>query len=136
MTTIHQGLDMNGLAGLGSGSADKTQAASGQAAQTHGSQQPLPGSQPSEVQITPAAQLLANVAQQISDSPDVDQGRVAAIRQALSGGTYPVDSSRIADGVLAAQQLTAMAAAGPGLGAQSNPVNAFAATAQLGSDPA
>jgi len=132
VTTIHQGLDMNGLAGLGSGSADKTQASSGQAAQAHSPPQPLPGSQPSDVQITPAAQLLANVAQQIAGSPDVDQGRVGAIRQALNNGSYSVDSSRIADGVLAAQKFTALAAASTG--AQSNPVNAFAATAQLGSD--
>jgi negative regulator of flagellin synthesis FlgM len=62
------------------------------------------------VQITPAAQLLANVEQQLANTPEVDQGRVDAIRQALNNGTYQVDSSRVADGLLAAQRFDAQVA--------------------------
>ena len=102
MTIIHHGLDVKPI-GLGSGAADKTQSAQGQGAAPQTPAQPGSASQQQEVQITPTAQLLANVERQLAATPEVDQGRVDAIRQALSNGTYKVDSSRVADGLLAAR---------------------------------
>ena len=87
------------------------------------------------MEITPTAQLLATVAQQIADSPDIDQSRVDSIRQALDSGSYQIDAARVADGLLAAQKIDAQAAAGASPGPQSTTAKAFAATAQLGSDP-
>lgn len=133
MTIIHNGLNPN-PAGLGTAAADKTEAAQGQATAAQTQAQPGSDSPSQEVQITPTAQLLASLEQQLAATPEVDQGRVDAIRQALSNGSYQVDSGRVADGVLAAQKFTAQAAAGSGSGAQLQSLKAFATTAQLGSD--
>lgn len=109
MTIIHHGLDLS-AAGLGTGAADKTQAGQGQAASAQPQTQP-DASNPQEVQITSAALLLANVEQQLAKTPAINQTQVDSIRQALSNGTYRVDSGRIADGVLAAQRFDARVAA-------------------------
>ncbi|HEV2702516.1 MAG TPA: flagellar biosynthesis anti-sigma factor FlgM [Steroidobacteraceae bacterium] len=109
MTIIHHGLDLS-AAGLGTGAADKTQAGQGQGAATQTQAQPEASAPPQEVQITPAAQLLANVERQLANAPAVDQKRVDSIRQSLSEGTYRVDSARVADGVLAAQRFDAQVA--------------------------
>ncbi|HEY6456220.1 MAG TPA: flagellar biosynthesis anti-sigma factor FlgM [Steroidobacteraceae bacterium] len=130
MTTIHHGQGVTGPSGLGAGAADKTQTAQNQASQTQTPMEPGSSTQPGEVVITPTAQLLANLADQIAATPEIDQNRVDATRQALGSGAYQIDSSRIADGLLAAQKMDAQAAAG----AQSATAQAFAATAQLGSD--
>ena len=130
MTTIHHGLDLNGPSGLGSGSTDKTQVAPNPTAQAQTQSQPGVTPASTEVQITPTAQLLANLEQQIARQPDIDQSRVDAIRQALGNGSYRIDSSRVADGLLAAQRIDAQAAKAPAAG---NPAKAFTDTAQLGS---
>jgi negative regulator of flagellin synthesis FlgM len=132
VTTIHHGLDATGLAGLGSGTADKTQATGSQVADTS-SQAPNPSiASNGDVQITSAAQLLSNVEQQIASAPDVNQSRVDAIRQSLANGSYQFNSSKVADGVLAAQQFDAQASAGPSSGTQTHSVRAFTTTAHLG----
>ncbi|HTY93448.1 MAG TPA: flagellar biosynthesis anti-sigma factor FlgM [Steroidobacteraceae bacterium] len=134
MTTIHRGLDVMNPGGVDSGSAERAQAAAGQNAQLQPQAQGGSGSPPAEVQITSAAQLLATLEQQVSGTPELDQGRVDAIRRSLGEGSYQVDSGRVAAGWLAARQLDAQLVAG-GSGANSSSVKAFAATAQLGSDP-
>jgi negative regulator of flagellin synthesis FlgM len=135
VTTIHNGLEAN--LGIGSGATDKAQAAQGQAAST---QQSLPQSgsatQAGEVQITPAAQLMADLEQQISSTPDMDQSRVDSISRALSNGSYQVSSSSIADGLLAAQKFDPQASAGASPGTQPNTVSAFTATSLLGAGDA
>lgn len=113
MTTIHPGLDVN-LGGVASGSADQTKAVQGQSAQVQPQVQPGSGDQAGEVKITSTAQLMAALEKQISSTPDVNQGRVDAIRQALGNGSYQVSAGRIADGVLAAQKFHARAGAGSG----------------------
>jgi negative regulator of flagellin synthesis FlgM len=113
VTTIHNGLETS--LGIGSGAADKAQAAQSQAASAQQSQvQSGSATQPGEVQITQAAQLMADLEQQISSTPDIDQSRVDSIRQSLSNGSYQVSSSSIADGLLAAQNFDAQASAGAG----------------------
>lgn len=113
MTTIHHVPDVIDLTGLNSGSAGKTPAAPGQILQVQ--TQPQTGlsqtgsTSPSEVEITPTAQLLASVEQQVANIPDVNQGRVDSIRQALSSGSYQIDSARVAAGLLAAQRFDAQA---------------------------
>ena len=138
MTTIHTGLEAS--LGLSAGSADKTQAAQGKAAdqisqvQTSQVQTGAATGQSSEVDITPTAQLMASLEQQVASTPDVDQSRVDSISQSLSNGSYQIDSGRIADGLLSAQKFEAQASTGPASGTQSNTVKAFTTTAQLGSD--
>jgi negative regulator of flagellin synthesis FlgM len=133
VTIIHNGLDVN-PAGLGTAATDKTETAPGQATAAQTQTQPGSDSPSQQVQITPTAQLLASLEQQLAATPEVDQGRVDSLRQALSNGTYQVDAGRVADGLLAAQKLTAQAAAGSGSAAQAQSLKAFATTAQLGSD--
>jgi negative regulator of flagellin synthesis FlgM len=134
VTTIHHGQGVTGPSGLGAGAADRTQTAQTQASQVQTQIEPGSSSQPGEVEITPTAQLLATVAQQIAGTPDIDRSRVDSIRQALASGSYQIDASRVADGLLAAQKFDAQAAAGANPGPQSTTAKAFAATAQLGSD--
>ncbi len=133
MTTIHTGLEAS--LGLMPGSADKTQATQAKTAdrtsQVHSS---TATGQPAEVDITPAAQLMAGLEQQLAGTPDIDQSRVDSISQALSNGSYQIDAQRIADGLLSAQKVDAQASAGPAAGTQSNLLKAFTTTAQLGSD--
>ncbi len=118
MTTIHNGLETS--LGIGSGATDKAQTAQGQAASAPQNQlQPGSATQPGEVQITPAAQLMADLEQQISGTPDVDQSRVDSISQALGNGSYQISSSSIADGLLAAQNFEAQASAGANSGTQA-----------------
>jgi negative regulator of flagellin synthesis FlgM len=105
VTIIHHGLPV-APSGLGA-ATDKTQSTQGQGTPLQTQGQPATDAPPPEVQITPAAQLLANVDQQLANTPEIDQGRVDAIRQALSNGSYQIDSGRVADGVLAAQRLDA-----------------------------
>jgi negative regulator of flagellin synthesis FlgM len=133
VTTIHTGLEAS--LGLSAGSADKTQATQGKAAdQTSQVQTTAATGQSSEVDITPTAQLMASLEQQVASTPAIDQSRVDSISQALSNGSYQIDSGRIADGLLSAQKFDAQASAGPASGTQSNTVKAFTTTAQLGSD--
>jgi negative regulator of flagellin synthesis FlgM len=135
VTIIHHNQGVTGPGGLGAAATEKTYTAPNQAAQSQTQAEPGSSTQPAEVEITPTAQLLANVAQQIAGTPAIDQSRVDAIRQALASGAYQIDSSRVADGLLAAQKIDAQAAAGASPGPQSATAKAFAATAQLGSDP-
>jgi negative regulator of flagellin synthesis FlgM len=135
VTIIHHSQGVTGPGGLGTGATDKTQTAPNQASQAQTQVEPGSSAQPGEVEITPTAQLLANLAQQIAATPDIDQSRVDTIRQALASASYQIDSSRVADGLLAAQKIDAQAAAGASPGPQSATAKAFAATAQLGSDP-
>jgi negative regulator of flagellin synthesis FlgM len=130
VTTIHRGQDVTGLAGLGSGSTDRTQAAQGQSAQAQNAVQPATTGPRDDVEITPTAQLLATLEQRISSTPDINQGRVDAIRAALDNGSYQVDSARVADGLLAAQKFDAQAATAADVSPQSNPAKAFADTAK------
>jgi negative regulator of flagellin synthesis FlgM len=118
VTTIRHIPDVIDPAGLSSGSAGKTPGTPGQPLQIQTqTEAQTAGSQSADVEITPAAQLLANVEQQLASIPDVNQSRVDSIRQALNSGSYLVDSGRVADGLLAAQRFDAQA------------------TGQFGSDP-
>jgi negative regulator of flagellin synthesis FlgM len=132
VTTIHNGLEAN--LGLIPGSADRTQATQAKTADhTSQSRNPTSTAQPNEVDITPTAQLMAGLEQQLAGTPDIDQSRVDSISQALGNGSYRIDAGRIAGGLISAQKFDAQASAGPASGSQSNPLKAFTATAQLGS---
>jgi negative regulator of flagellin synthesis FlgM len=137
VTIIHRGLE-TGLAGVGSGVTDQTLATNGPATQaqtqtqSQTQTQPGAGNASSEVEITSAAQLLSSIEQQLAGVPEVNQSRVTATQQALNDGSYQIDSSRIADGLLAAQRFATQAAvSSSGSGSQSNPLQAFTTTAQL-----
>ncbi len=49
------------------------------------------------VEITAQAQKLAGIQSKIKASPDVDMGKVSAIKSAISNGSYKVDGEAIAE---------------------------------------
>jgi negative regulator of flagellin synthesis FlgM len=56
------------------------------------------------VHITDSAKTLASLSQAVSDSPEVDMNRVAAVQQAISTGVYRINPERIANNMLALEQ--------------------------------
>lgn len=52
------------------------------------------------VTLTTSARSLQKLSEAIAQAPVVDSSKVASIKQALSGGSYSVDASRIADKLL------------------------------------
>jgi negative regulator of flagellin synthesis FlgM len=56
------------------------------------------------VHITGPARTLASLSQAVSESPDVDVNRVAALQQSISNGSYRINPERIADSMLQLEQ--------------------------------
>ena len=56
------------------------------------------------VHITESARSLASLSQTVSDTPDVDMNRVAAVQQSIASGTYQINPERIADRMLQLEQ--------------------------------
>lgn len=49
-----------------------------------------------QVSLTPTAQQLRNIEQQIADQPVVDTQKVNAVKDALATGSFDIDTDRIA----------------------------------------
>ena len=63
------------------------------------------GSTSSEaVHITGSARQLANLEQQLKDSPAIDEARVVKIREAIDSGQYQISGERIAGKLLSLEQ--------------------------------
>jgi negative regulator of flagellin synthesis FlgM len=60
-----------------------------------------------EVKLSSSALQLQDAERRLAQQPDVDQVRVAAIRDAVNAGTYVVNPGRLADGLLAQERLFA-----------------------------
>lgn len=52
------------------------------------------------VTLTDSALALQKLSETIAQAPVVDAGKVASVKQAVNGGTYKIDSGRIADKIL------------------------------------
>ena len=50
-----------------------------------------------QVTLTDSARSLQKIEEAIAKAPVVDTAKVAAIKQAVSSGTYQIDSGRVAD---------------------------------------
>ena len=59
-----------------------------------------PASTSEQLSLTSSAQLLKELSEAVAASPEVDKGRIEAIRQAIADGSYDVDAQRIADKLL------------------------------------
>ncbi len=57
-----------------------------------------------QVTLTTSARSLQKLSDAIAQAPVIDASKVASIKQALSSGSYAVDSSRIADKMLQAER--------------------------------
>lgn len=60
---------------------------------------PAPGVGDS-VSLTDAAAQLRRIEASLADLPEVDNDKVAAIRQSIENGSYQVDAARVADSLL------------------------------------
>ena len=61
---------------------------------------PLPAAGDS-VDLTDGARQLQDLQSAVAATPVVDNSRVAALREAITNGSYRIDPQRIADGLLA-----------------------------------
>lgn len=52
------------------------------------------------LQLTKEAKLLQEINNQLSSQPEVDQKRVAEIKQAIQEGTYKIDNQKLAENLL------------------------------------
>jgi negative regulator of flagellin synthesis FlgM len=52
------------------------------------------------VHVSDSARAMASLAQAVSDTPDVNMGRVTQIQQSITTGSYRVNPERIADSML------------------------------------
>ncbi|MDB6083879.1 MAG: flagellar biosynthesis anti-sigma factor FlgM [Gammaproteobacteria bacterium] len=50
--------------------------------------------------LTDSARSMQKIEEAIAKAPVVDTAKVAAVKQAVSSGTYQVDAGRVADGLL------------------------------------
>lgn len=52
------------------------------------------------VNLTDTAEQLRRIEASLADLPEVDNDKVAAIRQSIENGSYQVDAARVADSLL------------------------------------
>lgn len=57
-----------------------------------------------QVSLTPTAQQLRGLEQQIADQPVVDTQKVNAVKEALASGSFEIDPSRIADKMMSLEK--------------------------------
>lgn len=95
----------NATAATANGRTGNTQTASRSDAesirQTPPTATPTPANKAGEsVQLSTDAQQLQKATNKLSDLPSVDKERVARLKQAISDGSYAVDSQRVASKLL------------------------------------
>jgi negative regulator of flagellin synthesis FlgM len=56
------------------------------------------------VHVSDSARALAALSQAVSETPDINLGRVAAVQQALTTGSYRINPEHIADRMLQLEQ--------------------------------
>jgi negative regulator of flagellin synthesis FlgM len=57
-----------------------------------------------QLTLTTSARSLQKLSEAIAQAPVVDAEKVASIKQAVNGGTYRVDSRRVADKILQSEK--------------------------------
>jgi negative regulator of flagellin synthesis FlgM len=85
---------LNGIQGSASRSREKTQATDSPAGQTSGKETAKVATD--QVELSSGARDLQKMESRIRDLPDVNQDRVAHIKDVLREGNYKVDPSRLA----------------------------------------
>lgn len=58
------------------------------------------GKSADQLQLTPDSQLLMEARESLAAVPDVDSGRVTALREQIAAGEFPIDPLRIATRML------------------------------------
>ncbi|WP_286236870.1 flagellar biosynthesis anti-sigma factor FlgM [Neptuniibacter halophilus] len=95
---------INDITGLSSSQTTSTRARSGDtpAAKTGGNGTPTqsPSSKGDTVKLSSAAVALQNVEKKLADTPDVDNERVAQLKQEIESGNYQINAERVAEKML------------------------------------
>lgn len=95
--------NINGLHGQNtprSGDGGKLTRADNQAGQGSAKSTAVPVSVTDSVSLTDTASQLRRIEASLADQPEVDNDKVAAVRQAIENGSYQVDAERIADNLM------------------------------------
>jgi flagellar biosynthesis anti-sigma factor FlgM len=95
-----KGLDSSSLGASGRGSPIEQIRASTAVSSATSAPQPSVDS----VNITDSARRLFALAQAVNEAPEVDSQRVAALQQAIDGGQYTINPTRVADRLLQMEQ--------------------------------
>lgn len=98
MANVIKGLDGGSIGPDSSNPIEKIRVSTPVASGTGGSNTST--TQADSVHITESARSLASLSQTVSDTPDVDVNRVAAVQQSLAAGSYRINPERIADRML------------------------------------
>jgi negative regulator of flagellin synthesis FlgM len=85
---------LSGIAGSASRSREQSKATDVDTAQTAANRPDKPSAD--QVELSSGARDLQNIESRIREMPDVNQERVAQIKEALRDGSYSVDPSRLA----------------------------------------
>jgi negative regulator of flagellin synthesis FlgM len=99
-----KGLDGGSIGSDNSSPVEKIRVSTPVNAGGSGQSAATPSSDSDSVQITNSARTLASLAQAVSDTPDIDTNRVAALQQAISSGSYHISPEGIADKMLQLEQ--------------------------------
>ncbi len=93
-------IDITGLTSINAGSRSKasdsalnSRSGADAGKSTAASAQP----QPETVKLSNEAQSLNKLEETLSQLPDIDEGRIASIKQAIDEGSFTIDPERIAD---------------------------------------
>ena len=89
------------VAELGGQSRAGAQAPTDKAAEKSGSPS---GNAADQVSLTPTAQQLRGLEQQIADQPVVDSQKVNAVKEALANGSYEINPDRIANKMMSLEK--------------------------------
>lgn len=96
---IDPGNNLNSPSTTSSGAAKTRPAVQGRApAQLENER--TPAQSQDSVSLSQQGQALARLSSELSSAPDVDQDKVAAIRNALANGSYQIDGQAIASKML------------------------------------
>lgn len=96
-----------GLSGTAAGTTREAQEAQQPAVATPDAGQDSAAPRPGEVSITSTAALLARLEQVLGAHAPVDQHRVESVSRAIADGSYKVDSTKVASGLMQSERALA-----------------------------
>ncbi|RDE22382.1 flagellar biosynthesis anti-sigma factor FlgM [Motiliproteus coralliicola] len=92
-------IDLTGLSNVNAGSRNNkvgTNATNSRSESTGNQPAVSPQPQPETVKLSNEAQNLSKLEESVAQLPDVDETKVAQIKQAIEDGSYSIDAERIA----------------------------------------
>jgi len=101
MSNTIKPLDQGMLTNLSNKPGSARETASGTGVGPAASQRPeVPFTTGDTVDLTRSAQLLARAEETLAQLPEIDPGRVEAVKSSIANGDYTIDTSKIAEALL------------------------------------